>query len=118
MLLRKVIFWLFFIISPLYINLTINNRRSFCKHFLSNISLNNSEKTSFVKWRNDFCLPSPQSLPNLYQYHLIRVEIDYAEEKLVYMEDDVLTIDQLMFADEQAIIRNNTRVPSGDKGSK
>ncbi len=46
-----------------------------------------------------------------------RVDVDDAEWHLTYFEDELLTIDQLMYVDELAIEKMATRVPGSGGGS-
>lgn len=46
-----------------------------------------------------------------------RIEVEDADETLLYMEEDLLTLDQLIFIDELAIERMEARVSGSGKGA-
>jgi hypothetical protein len=47
-----------------------------------------------------------------------RVEVDWAEEKLVSLEEEVLTVDQLIYVDMPAIDRLENRISDGTGNGK
>jgi hypothetical protein len=52
-----------------------------------------------------------------YFLQLDRVEAEDAEEALVYLEDELLTVDQLMYVDELTMARQENRGTKSESGS-